>query len=229
MALALFFANHGQPANALSQFGLAKNVTDEKRRELVQVLSTAGAYAEAFGVWRNNTTFPGDAGLLKGKIYDGGFEATLTFDDTNFGWRPARDVAGLNLSLDTNAPHAGSRSLRLDFNGNSSPDSPIVTQLVLVEPVTRYKLSFAARATNLVTGGPPIVTIKDATTPSLRLAGSAALPANTAGWQLYGVEFLTGSSTKAIIISLQREGCASSPCPIFGSLNLDSFSLERTR
>src|SRR2546430_3850469 len=52
MALALFFANHGRPANALTHFGLTANVADENRRELVRALAGAGAYTEAFAVWR---------------------------------------------------------------------------------------------------------------------------------------------------------------------------------
>jgi tetratricopeptide (TPR) repeat protein len=225
LGLALFFANHGQPGKAVANFALAKNVTVDKRRELVRTLSTAGDYAEAFAVWRQgvptNITSPS-----KGTIFDGSFEGPLTFEDTGFGWRCERGSASLGLSSDPNLPHAGSRSLRIDFNGNSNPDSPIVTQLVPVEPATRYKLSFAVRTTNIVTGGPPKLMIKDATAGSAPMASSA--PLQTSGsWQVLSLEFFTGAKIKAVLISLERERCASSPCPIFGSLNLDSVSLER--
>jgi hypothetical protein len=227
MALALFFANHGRPANALTHFGLTANVADEKRRELVRALVSTGAYTEALAVWRNSR----DAhdGAAPGTIYDGGFEGTLSFEATTFGWQLGRGQTGLALSLDPSAPQAGSRSLRVDFNGNSNPEAPMLTQLVLVEPATRYKLNFAVRTKNIVTGGPPVVVIKDATAGGRKLANTSALPANTEAWQVISVDFLTGPATKTILISLQRENCATSPCPIFGSLNVDSFLLERAR
>ena len=227
LGLALFFANHGQPAKALASFALAKNVSDEKRRELVRTLSTAGAYAEAFAVWRNSSVPPSVAGPSKGMVFDGSFEGPLAFEDTGFGWRCERASASLSLSSDPNQPHTGSRSLRIDFNGNSNPDSPIVTQVVTVESATHYKLGFAVRTTNIVTGGPPKVMIKDATAGSAPMASSVPLQANSGSWQIFSLEFLTGATTKAVLISLVRERCAGSLCPIFGSLNLDSFSLER--
>ena len=229
LALAIFFANHGRPENALAQFKLATNVTNEKRRELVTALVTAGAYTEAFAVWRNAGPTGGNDSV-KGTVYDGGFEGALTFADDGFGWRPAHDISGVSLSLDPNLPHTGARSLRIDFNGNSNPDLPIVTQLVLIEPATHYKLSFAARTKNISTGGPPLIIVKDTTTGgSPRIGSSAPLPANSERWQVFNLEFVTGAKTKAVMISLQRVGCESSPCPIFGMLNLDSFSLERIR
>lgn len=227
LALAFFFANHGQSENALLQFKLVKNVTEEKRRDLVRALATAGAYPEALAVWRSSDS-TGESGSVKGAIYDGGFERALTFDDSGFGWRPTRGLAGISLSLDQNAPHAGARSLRIDFNGDSDPDLPIVAQLILVEPASHYKVSFAMRAKNIVTGGPPLVVIKDATMAgSPRIVGSLPFPGNSDNWQVISLEFATGATTKAITCALQRLKCADSPCPIFGTLHLDSFVLAR--
>jgi len=227
LALAFFFARHGRPANASVQFDLVKHVTDEQRRDLVQALAAAGAFAEAFAVWRKGDSTSGDE-ALKGAVYDGSFERSLSFEGSSFGWRPAHNVAGLSLSLDQNAPHAGGRSLRIDFNGDSDPDLPIVSQLVLVDPATKYRLSFAARTKNIVSGGPPLLVIKDAATEGAsRLASSPPLAANSESWQVMNLEFQTGANTKAVVISLQRERCTGSPCPIFGTLNLDSVVLER--
>jgi hypothetical protein len=226
LALAFFFASHGRPESALTHFGLAKSVTEEKRRDLIQALVAAGAYSQAFAIWHsaepNSSPHP-----LQGEIYDGGFERALTFNDTSFGWAPTRNLAGLSLSLDQNNNHGGSHSLRIDFNGESDPDLPIIKQLVFVEPNTHYKLSFAIRTSNIVTGGPPIVVISDATSKDAsRIASTAALP-KSENWQINNLEFVTGAKTTAVLCSLQREHCTSSPCPIFGALNLDDFTLER--
>jgi hypothetical protein len=203
-----------------------KSVREEQRQDLIQALAAAGSFTEAFIVWSNG---PGGApGSVTGAIYDGSFERSLTFDAAGFGWRPLRNIAAINLSLDQNAPHTGARSLRVGFNGDSDPDAAILTQLVLVQPDSQYKLSFAARAQNLVTGGAPLNVVSDTTNqPVVRLGNSKPLSADAEKWQVNTLEFRTGSATKAVTFSLQREHCRESPCPIFGSLNLDSFELER--
>jgi hypothetical protein len=100
---------------------------------------------------------------------------------------------------------------------------------VLVEPASLYKLSFEARTKSIVTGGPPLVVIKDATIEgSPRIASTSTFPVNSESWQNVSLEFLTGPKTKMVMVSLQRASCASSSCPIFGTLNLDSFQLERS-
>ena len=144
------------------------------------------------------------------------------------GWRPSREP-GLSLSLDAQHAHTGAHSLRVDFNGNSNPGAPIVSQLILAEPVTRYKLDFAARMQKIVTGGLPVIIVSEATGERRELGRSVALHQGTSDWQTFGFEFATGPTSEAIVVSLQRENCTSSPCPIFGTLNLDSFTLERMK
>jgi hypothetical protein len=226
LALAFFFAKQGQPKYALSQFAQVKSAREEQRRDLVQALAAAGSFSEAFIVWSNGPG--GTPGSVTGAIYDGSFERSLTFDAAGFGWRPLRSVPAVNLSLDQNTPHTGARSLRVDFNGDSDPDAAILTQLVLVQPNSQYKLSFAALTRNLVTGGAPLIVVSDSTNqPMVRLGNSKPLTAGAEQWQVNTLEFRTGLGTKAVTFSLQREHCRESPCPIFGSLNLDSFELER--
>lgn len=224
LALALYFARRGEPAKALSNFAQAKDVTVEKRRELVRNLAESGAFAEAFAVWRNSTVPAGGADVA---VFDGSFEGPVSVEDTGFGWRAERGLANLTLSQDPKSPQTDAHSLRIDFKGISNPDSPILTQLLPVAPAAHYKLSFAVRTTNIISGGLPKVVIKDPRQGMTAIANSIPLPANSGAWQLINLEFRTGAATRAIVISVERERCSDSPCPIFGSLNLDSFSLTR--
>jgi hypothetical protein len=90
-------------------------------------------------------------------------------------------------------------------------------------------LSFAARTEKLVTGGPPIVFVSDASSSDGRaLAQSMPLPTGTSGWQDYTVEFTTSDTTGAVVISVQRQNCPGDQCPIFGSLWFDSFTLQKS-
>jgi hypothetical protein len=225
LALARFFATHGEPDEAVAHFKLAHDNSDQMRSELIRQLVAAGGFKQAYELWSSG---PGSGAGSKTTIYDGGFEAALRVDEVGFGWRTSHEPE-VSLSVDANQPHSGARSLRVDFSGNSNPGTRIVSQLILAEPATRYKLNFAARTQKLVTGGPPIIVVSEATADRRQLGRSVSLPQDTGGWQPFTFEFATGPACEAIVISLQRENCTSSPCPIFGSLNLDSFSLERVK
>jgi hypothetical protein len=226
LALARFFAAHGKPDEAIAHFKLAHNPSDQMRHELVRQLVGTAAFKQAFELWVTGN--PGNA-TNRLTIYDGGFEGSLVLDEAGFGWRIAPLEQGFKLSQDSNQPHSGSRSLRVDFSGNSNSNTQIVSQLLMVEPAVHYKLTFAARAQNVVTGGPPFVTVTEPNGERRQLVRSGPLSPGTGGWQTSTLEFSTRPASEAIVIALQREACTSSPCPIFGSLNLDSFALERVK
>ena len=133
----------------------------------------------------------------------------------------------MTMSVDINEHQSGSRSLRIDFRGNSSPTSPLLTQLVLVKPQTHYRLSFAVLSKDFVSAAAPVITISDASDPkNATLAQSPPLRPETSAWHEFTLDFVTAAETQAIVISLARQSCASDPCPAFGTLWLDSFSLE---
>jgi hypothetical protein len=129
---------------------------------------------------------------------------------------------------DDKEKHEGSLSLRFEWNGNSNPLSQILTQLVVVEPNTHYRLRFSALTKDVVSGGLPVIAVSDANSAEYHLLGqSAPLKESEREWHDYEVEFKTGEATEAVLISLQRQPCPSEPCPIFGRLWLDAFSLQK--
>ncbi len=220
--LALFFARQGKATEAVAQYREAGSVSAEHRRDVVKALLSGHAIAQAYEVWGGKRAAGGES------FYDGGFESALNREEAEFGWRVVAGQPGVNLSVDGNQPQSGLRSLRIDFNGHTAPAVELVSQLIPVEPSVRYRVNFAARTKDIVTGGPLLVIVKDASNQQL-LDRSAPLPASTDGWQNSSIEFTTGALCSAIVIALRREECSSSPCPIFGSLNLDSFSLEKIK
>jgi hypothetical protein len=220
--MAYFFARNGKPDDALAHFNSIRAVTPEIRQNLVRDLIAANAMRQAFTVWSLNNQ------ESTGTIYDGGFEGPLSLDESGFGWRVSSPQAGLSLSLDSGQPKDGARSLRISFSGHANPGFELLTQLVPVEPGGRYKLNFSARTSNLVTGGPVVVVVKDVSNQQI-LARSAPLPTDTKAWQPFSTEFTVGPGTTAIKLAVQREGCATSPCPVFGAVNFDGFSLESVK
>ena len=232
LSLSLFLARHNQPAAALDQFRQTAITANAKNETLLDELLKARAFNEAYEVWariRGRTLPDGRVSDTFAGIRDGGFEEPITVGQSGFGWQITPSVANVTMSVDTNEHQSGSRSLRIDFRGNSSPTSPLLTQLVLVKPQTHYRLTFAALPRDFVSAAAPTATITDASERNTAvLAESQPLRSDMAGWRDVTIDFNTSAQTQAIVITVARQSCASDPCPAFGTLWLDSFSLKST-
>ena len=101
-----------------------------------------------------------------------------------------------------------------------------MSQTIEITPDQRYRLSFSVKTKDLVSGGPPRIVVLDAKSNQI-LGKSEAFPATTDSWQQMKVEFKTPATAEAAVIRLTRDSCASAPCPIFGVIWLDEFSLEK--
>lgn len=224
VALADFFTEHGETSAALSLLRQAGAAAEERSR-LVAVLISEGKFIEAYEVWSGA---PEHAAGLAGDAHltDGSFEADIRRGAQGFGWCVTDNGVGLSVALDTREPRDGARSLLLDFRGESAARSPIVSQLILVEPNTRYRLSFAARTHALMTTGPPSVELNDAS-DGRQLVTPTLLPRGDSGWYDYMAEFVTGGATGAVLLTVRRQECPLQPCLIFGRVWLDDFSLRK--
>ena len=209
----------GEGLEALRESGA--KLTPEARRSLVSELVSAESFNEAYGIWSEGR------GPAAGLFDDGGFEAEAHADE-DFGWRFARDSQSVRLSLDSDSPREGSRSLKVEYAGVSDPNAPAVSQLVHVEPGALYRLTFSARTKDLVTGGPPFVEVVSASKGGGALATLPTLSPAMSEWQDFSIEF-TAPVGGAARVALKRQPCASSPCPAFGSVWLDAFKLQEAR
>jgi tetratricopeptide (TPR) repeat protein len=220
--LARYFGKKNEIDSAIAMYIAAGSVAEPDRRAYVAELISSKHFKEAYSLWSfGRSTISKDA---IGVIVDPGYEQEVDLAGSGFGWRSANQAKTLKFSLDANNPKAGQSSFRVDFNGDSDPGTPIISQLVLVEPKTHYQLSFDYRTEDLVSGGPPNVSVSDAGANSV-LGQSGAL-VTSAGWREITIDFVSGETAGAVQISLQRERCAS-PCPIFGRLWLDEVSLQK--
>jgi tetratricopeptide (TPR) repeat protein len=201
----------------------ASRLRAEDRASLTKALIASGKLAEAFEVWGAGRA-GGDARLEK--VFDGGFEEAIDANEQGFGWKPTLATATVHILLDANAPQSDQRSLRLDYAGGFDPAVAVVSQLVIVAPHTRYRLSFSARTEDLKSAALPLVAVKDAGSTQAILARSSPLSDTVAGWQTFALEFETADSS-AITINIQRAPCPVNPCPMFGRAWFDSFSLQR--
>jgi tetratricopeptide (TPR) repeat protein len=217
---ALFLAAQGKAAATLGQLKLAGPIEPEIKERVVARLLGQGAYPEALEVWGAGTNIAPEA------VYDGGFEVALRLDETQFGWRVQSKQPGVEVSLETAEVRSGEKSLHIELTGDSNFGIPIVSQLIVVKPNTTYEVSFAARTRDVVTAARPLMTVDDASART-RLGESPSLPAGSSDWQLINFSFTTGANTQAVMLSLQKERCATGRCPAFGSIWLDEISISR--
>ncbi len=227
LELAIFFARHKQSTEAADQFVSVKDVSSSRSQVVLTGLLTTPAFSDAYRVWaRMHGLSTTDT---VGTIRDGGFEGPLTVGELGFGWQIAPDVANVAMTVDAAEHQSGSKSLRIEFRGNSIPSQSSLSQLILVKPQTKYHLTFAAMGRDIVSAGVPIVTVRDASDSARALLGqSSPLRSDVTGWRDFSIDLTTGAKTEAILLSVERQNCNVDPCPAFGALWLDSFAISGT-
>lgn len=229
MHLARFFVWRGLPGEGLALFRTTDQVSERDRDELISALIAGKWFAEAYEVWLSGRATDGRHTGSGGAVIDNdGFERGDGFNEQGFGWQFPREAGAVSISLDTLEPRAGRRSLCLDWKGITNASVPTLSQLVLVEPTTRYRLSYATRTKDLTTGSPPFIGVLDAGSKDERvLAQSARLSTGSNPWQDSTLEFSTSDDTRALLIFVQRPKCSETVCPILGRVWLDSFLLRK--
>lgn len=219
LALARFLAQKGKGKECLRHVSLlAAPLSEENRSQIVSQLLGAKAFREAFELWRT------DPKLNMPVVLNGGFEEPLLLTNRNFGWI----VVGKpepRIVLDADVKLGGSRSLLVGYNGDWREPSGLISQLIVVEPQKRYRISFGVKTKELVTGRPPLIVVSDAG-GNQQLGNSEVFPTPSSDWQTMSFEFSTTPTTQAIVLELKRVDGACNPCPIFGTMWLDNFLIE---
>jgi tetratricopeptide (TPR) repeat protein len=221
LAFIRYLARNGKGSEVLDQIRLlSAPLSTETTDELVRVLFDAKAFNAAFALWLPFEKPP------ELSLVDGGFEGQLAFSDAKFGWIFTPSPTSL-LTTDISEKQSGAQSLAIKFGGVWPPKTPL-SQTLIVKPASTYRISFYVKTKDLVTGGPPVIVVNDATNDQL-LAKSENFPTATSPWTKLNVDFTALETSQAAVIRLQRNNCDSSPCPIFGTLWLDEFSVEQTK
>jgi hypothetical protein len=221
LALIRFLARNGKGKEV---FELLRQLTApmsiENRDELMRLLFISKAFRESFDLWRTYET-------REPSIFNGGFEDPLVLNESGFDWIISPQQRN-RLAIDVFEKVSGARSLQIDLDNSWAPGTTLLSQTFIVKPASTYRLSFAVKTKDLVTGGPPVIVVNDATSDQL-LGKSENFPTATSPWTKLNVDFTTLSASQAAVIRLQRNNCDSSPCPIFGTLWLDEFFVEQTK
>ncbi|HEX8559461.1 MAG TPA: tetratricopeptide repeat protein [Pyrinomonadaceae bacterium] len=219
---------------ALSRFDDAlavwASLSAEERREnvgagdaLARALYAKGQHRRALRALVES----GAEGLAEGKVSNGGFESDIGEPGRQlFQWDVAQ-TPGAQVAVDARGAREGRRALRVAFNASGQVEFRNVSQVVVVEPGARYRLSYAFKTDGLKTAAPPLVFVADAAAPDAPLASSTAAPNGTSDWQQVAFEFNAGPRTEAVLVRVVRAGCPDDVCPIYGKIWYDDFNLER--
>lgn len=221
LAFIRYLARNGKGSEVLDQIRLlTRPLSTENKNELVRLLFDSKAFNAAYALSRPSEY------SREPFVVNGGFEEALVFNDAGFDWIIAPQQRN-HLAIDISEKFSGAKSLQINPDNSWSPGTSLLSQTFSVKPASTYRLSFAVKTKDLVTGGPPVIVINDATNNQL-LAKSENFPTATTPWTKLNVNFTTLPTSQAAVIRLQRNNCDSSPCPIFGTLWLDEFFIEQT-
>ena len=225
--VANFLASQGNGRAAVEQARKAGDPGTEEERNLLKQtvvrLLLARDFAAAFDLWQ--LTHAGDgADRASGRIINGDFINPVLRDDPGFGWQ-LPEVANVSFSIDPNGPTPDTRSLRLEFVGDNAPLTPLLNQIVLVQPGKRYSLNFKARTEDLVTGGPPVVAVFSLNSQPPKILNMSTPLTSAGSWNGYHFEFWA-ETTSAVLFTVERQQCSQTPCPAFGKLWLGKFNLQ---
>lgn len=219
LVFARFLATKGKGEECLEQLRLIGTpLSEQNRRELVQQLIAAKAFRSAFELWRT------DSSLKLPVILNGGFEEPISLAQRVFGWSIFAKTEAA-VGADRVQKVSGQHSLRIKFSGEWKAIGDVISQTIIVEPQKRYRISFAVRTNDLVTGAPPIIAINDAA-DNKRLGQSESFPTPTSDWQKLSFEFTTTPGTQAVELEFTKVEAACTPCPIYGELWVDDFLIE---
>lgn len=224
MALADYLRRRGavSEATAILVANRDPDTSAARARFLSELIST-GKFREAHQLWLS--AHPEAANGSGELINNPGFDQETNLDEPGFGWRSVNRPSTIGLTLDSEGA-TQPPALRIDFKGDPGADFMVISQLVKVMPQTQYQLRFSARAKDMVSGGMPFVMVLDPNGNNI-LGKSNALTGDK--WAELTIDFKTLEKTEVVEIRLRREICYTLPCPLFGQVWLDNFSLKKAK
>src|SRR5437764_8554016 len=193
--------------------------------EIVKTLIAKKQFRAALTILREVETDPAQLPTPE-KVWNGGFEMPLVPKDPRlFHWAIMPTGFAL-MSIDTEA-HNGNGSLKIVFKAPGKLETIPISQTIIVEPDTQYRLQFYHRVADLVSAATPVLAITDPSDNS-NLVVSPALQTGTHDWQQITLDFKT-KKTDGVQLGFYRGSCGEGQpvCPIFGTVWYDEFNLQR--
>jgi tetratricopeptide (TPR) repeat protein len=221
LTLARYFINHTFTTPALSAFLTGGELDADEKDEFVRELIATRQFALARDVWASKNRSETIGALPP--LYDGGFEKITASDPSGLGWQIDPKISATEITRIERDVHSGSAALKIKYSGPVELRAKIISQISYVEPRRKYKLKFAYRSSEMITAGLPAIIVSDAASDQ-QLGSSVPLRPTGEKWVESEIEF-TSTDLPVVVVSLQRPTCQTNPCPIFGDLSIDDFTI----
>jgi tetratricopeptide (TPR) repeat protein len=191
---------------------------------LVDTLIEQDHMAEAQQTWHQlleTANWPEDPSRSESLVFNGRFEHDLS--NGGFDWREAA-VSGARFDFDAEIAHAGSRSLRVQFDRTANLDFQNLFQYVAVQPGSRYHFSAYMRTEEISTDNGIRFEILDPRHPSeVEVVTSNIRGTNP--WALVEADVMTGRDTTLLKITLRRAPSWKFDNKLSGTVWIDDVAL----
>jgi hypothetical protein len=159
-------------------------------------------------------------------ITNSGFENKIT--GQGFDWRFTANQKGKwTIRRTLSGAFSGEHCLIIRFEGKENISFAHLYQIVPIEPMTPYRLTYHWRSRDLTTDQGPFVDIYGYDCKGYFANSSMML--GTHGWQKQDIEFTAPEDCHAVVIRLHRRPSHRFDSKISGRLWLDDFSLEKNQ
>jgi len=153
-----------------------------------------------------------------------GFEEEIT--GRGFDWRyTANNKGKWTIRRTLSEAFSGTRSLKIKFEGSENISFGHLYQIVPVDPLTPYRLTYGWRSQNITTDQGPFVDIYGYDCKGVYFKGPMML--GTHPWQEQDMEFTVPQGCHAVVVRLCRQPSRRFDNKIAGILWLDDFKLEK--
>ena len=153
-----------------------------------------------------------------------GFENEIT--GRGFDWRYTANQKGKwTIRRTLSGAFSGAHCLRIRFEGKENISFSHLYQIVPVDPLTPYRLTYHWRSRDLTTDQGPFVDIYGYDCKGYYANGPMML--GTHGWQKQEIEFTAPKDCHAVVVRLHRRPSHRFDSKIDGRLWLDDFRLEK--
>ncbi|MGH9800667.1 MAG: hypothetical protein ACRD82_09905, partial [Blastocatellia bacterium] len=240
--LAEFLSNHDAMDQALE---IWRNLPNEKTivyrtlvAQLTRELQARNRFKEANEVWQKFSALEGvPAASENNLITNPGFEMTPLRETyatevdlgEGFDWAIRRhpEVRAIRGNM---AAHSGSFVLHLSFNASMSAGFGEISQLIAVEPLRQYRLSYFVKTKNIASSPTetPFIGITDAINPAL-FNLRAVVPSGTNEWNEQSITFSVPENTRGLRLTIQAPQLKTIDNLRIAELWLDDFKLSQYR
>ncbi len=193
---------------------------------LIDELIASDRAADAQRVWKDALAlahWPIKESAPDSMIWNGGFEEPMA--NGGLGWR-FEQSSGDYISVDTDARHSGSQSLRVDFTGGVNLDFAGVWQFVPVAPGTTYDFHCFMQTRSISTESGMMFEIFDPNDRQVNLHSTGLTGTNP--WAPVDLRFTTGPQTHFLEIRLRRFPSRLFDNKLSGTVWVDDVTLTKT-